>query len=1108
MTANEIQYQIISQRNILAQEQLIALYQSLPQYPDADFCSLLQSYGYLSPADVAAIRQQVQSYPSSSSARVQSSSSGQLGVVNSSQSATEQSIVQQLHEVLKVNPWFQPSAELLWEKLQKLGEGGMGTVYKVRDPRLERNAALKLLLEEDNELAVKRFLREVKITARLEHPNIPPVYEVGKTTSGQLYMVMKVVEGVTLKDRIKRLHRKKTVDRHALEEVLAAFVKVGEAVGYAHSLGIIHRDLKPENIMLGRFGEVQVMDWGIAKDLESLEESEEGVVESCDISSHELDSLGVTVTGSMVGTPGYMAPEQVEGGATREGDVYALGVILTEILTGEKANPGKAMVERIAATVTGSTKTPRDIDRRIAKDIDGLVKAACELDPKKRLASAELFVENLRAYLAQSPLPVYRYSLVERGLGAISRRPGFFVGTAMLFVLLSSTTALYQAFRTSEQQREEAVNIAESATKSEEDLKKAVTALYSLDQAVQRGMPEKEIKERLDAALELGQFDYSLLLSAAKVCVKAGLRDRAKELLFKASRDKSQEKPYEALFMLHRIELAENLSNSIRMTDSAKELVVRARAAGDENEFTVTMDAAKLYLAGQIQESYRIISRLEKYSQSFAFGYFIRGLIEAKLAKDDDAEKSLKKSMAIDPDFVSAINAMGVLARKRGRFEEAIKLYSKSIQLAPKDFRAYSGRSLVWKEKFDLERALEDSNVAVRLNNKDAQSLQNRAAIKSALEDLEGSQKDLLLAATIDPGNPQIQYNLGILRHQMGKQNEAKKILEDVVLKEPIDVVTLRLRAQLKAGLEDYKGAIADFDACLEKDQGNPELFRLRGMTKGFSGDLEGSIADLDKSLTLNPRDPTALNSRGVAKLRLKRNVEALSDFDAALKLRPKYLNALINRGTVLKNLKRYREAAKALDRVLARKPDLISALRLRATCRRNTKDYRGALRDFDRLEKLAPNDKDLYNNRGVLKAFLKDYEGAYTELTKALKQDPKNAQTYVNRSTILKNLGRRAEAIKDLSQAITLNPKLSHAYRFRGDHYEKLKQYENALKDYETLIKLRPQSANAHLSKGRVLNLMNRKKDAAAALKIFLKLQPKAPNAEKLREFVKRYSQ
>ncbi|MDF1666694.1 MAG: serine/threonine-protein kinase, partial [Planctomycetota bacterium] len=215
-------------------------------------------------------------------------------------------------------------ARFAFETLGKIGEGGMGSVYQVKDHRINRIAALKLLSDKNaTEHARLRFLREAVITAGLDHPAIPPVYETGLTPAGDLYMLMRMIRGKTLNEVIKECHDLGKLERRELIEIM---IKVAEAVAYAHSQGIVHRDLKPDNIMVGEFGEVLVIDWGIAKDLKEGEAEQTDKILECVLSKSELEQVGVTVSGTMVGTPGYMAPEQIDGVDMDErSDVFALG---------------------------------------------------------------------------------------------------------------------------------------------------------------------------------------------------------------------------------------------------------------------------------------------------------------------------------------------------------------------------------------------------------------------------------------------------------------------------------------------------------------------------------------------------------------------------------------------------------------------------------------------------------------------------------------------------------------------------------------------------------------------------------------------------------------
>ena len=208
--------------------------------------------------------------------------------------------------------------------VRKIAAGGMGTVYLADDTKLDRRVALKVMREVDStgDLA-SRMLREARILARLEHPSIVPVHDVGTLPDGRVFYVMKFVEGETL-------------DRQAQQttspsDLLRIFQKICEAVAFAHAHGVLHRDLKPENIMVGPFGEVLVMDWGVAKTTGASDGSG-GVRPEPPAGNGPITD---TVDGTVVGTPRYMSPEQARGEAVDErSDVYALGAILHVLLTG------------------------------------------------------------------------------------------------------------------------------------------------------------------------------------------------------------------------------------------------------------------------------------------------------------------------------------------------------------------------------------------------------------------------------------------------------------------------------------------------------------------------------------------------------------------------------------------------------------------------------------------------------------------------------------------------------------------------------------------------------------------------------------------------------
>ncbi|MEP6859827.1 MAG: serine/threonine-protein kinase [Deltaproteobacteria bacterium] len=268
-----------------------------------------------------------------------------------------------------------------------IGRGGMGEVVMAHDERIGRDIAIKRMRgSTPTEDAIARFLREARIQARLEHPAIVPVHELGRDADGQPFFTMKRLAGVTLAEMLI------APTPPPRQKLLRALADVCGAIAFAHERGVVHRDLKPANIMLGKFGEVYVLDWGLAR---VVAEREPRSV-ATDVAS--LD--GTTQVGAVLGTPGYMAPEQVLGAADVgcPADVYALGAILFEILAGEPLHPRG--LGALASTLTAIDGNPsqRAVDRSVPPELDALCCAALVIDPSARPSASEL-AARLEGYL-------------------------------------------------------------------------------------------------------------------------------------------------------------------------------------------------------------------------------------------------------------------------------------------------------------------------------------------------------------------------------------------------------------------------------------------------------------------------------------------------------------------------------------------------------------------------------------------------------------------------------------------------------------------------------------------------------------------------------------
>jgi len=299
-----------------------------------------------------------------------------------------------------------------YELLEEIGRGGQGVVYRARQKSLNRTVALKVigLGHWSSTQQLKRFRREAEAAARLEHPSIVPIYEVGER-DGSCYFSMKFVEGGQLDEVVKR-------EQMPIRFAAELIAKVARTVHYAHEHGVLHRDIKPGNILLDGKGEPHLTDFGLAH----LVEAESSI-------THTLDVLG---------TPSYMAPEQAvrnNDAVSSVTDVYGLGAVLYQLLTGQPPFAGGATYETIKLLLDTEPRQPRLLNPKIDRDLSTICLKCLEKDPKRRYSSALALAEDLERWLKHEPIKARRTGILTRSRKWVRRNPSIALMTAMLVAL-------------------------------------------------------------------------------------------------------------------------------------------------------------------------------------------------------------------------------------------------------------------------------------------------------------------------------------------------------------------------------------------------------------------------------------------------------------------------------------------------------------------------------------------------------------------------------------------------------------------------------------------------------------------------------------------------
>lgn len=327
---------------------------------------------------------------------------------------------------------------------KSIGRGGMKMVLQVRDTDTARDVAMAVLPDAAirPRKDLRKFIEEARITAALEHPNIVPVHEIGMDAAGAPYFTMKLLRGETLASVLERLNRQdpEALERYRLFHLLHIFIKICNGISFAHSKGVLHMDLKPSNIQIGEFGEVLVLDWGLAK---VMTRKNDPALSFCPFGDPEpfFDGSTVTLDGVTKGTPGYMAPEQAAGQNSKldeKSDIYSLGAILYAILTWKNPLDPENLQNMLQRTVYGNIVPPRERapERDIPSALEAVVQKAMRVNPAERYNSVEELREDVNAYIGGFATDAEQATVIKKSFLFAKRNLLTFIPFSIIVFLL------------------------------------------------------------------------------------------------------------------------------------------------------------------------------------------------------------------------------------------------------------------------------------------------------------------------------------------------------------------------------------------------------------------------------------------------------------------------------------------------------------------------------------------------------------------------------------------------------------------------------------------------------------------------------------------------
>ncbi len=634
-----------------------------------------------------------------------------------------------------------PSSEQKYELFHELGRGGMGKVVLVRDLDIRRDVAMKLLHEGSNAEPedIARFVQEAQITGQLEHPNIIPVHELGCGKEGQIYFTMKRVKGCSLAEILFKIKHndEATIREFPLRKLLHTFMKVCDAVAYAHHKGVIHRDLKPENIMVGRFGEVLVMDWGLAKILKQEQTTKLDIAQSdkrtiSRVSTSTLDTgTSLTMKGTVAGTPNYMSPEQAAGNLPLDyrTDIYALGSTLYEILTLSPPYRGEHSVIVLRQVLDAPPPTPRQKAprRRIPKELEAITLKAMARKPEDRYNSAEELAEDIRLFLEQRPIAVFRETILTSSVKWVKRNPTLAVALFSLIVI--SLISAFLAFITLDSLR---------TKKSALEAKKA--ALEENEKLLKRALAhEKELSLMKDRELKRTKVQ-KLLLERNKIAVDINSMDAHQRGKLLALCDKILEiEPNHIKTRLDRIQLRlaigdfknaqidceyleklipENptldyfyalLLSKLRKYNRALRLIEKAVKHNSNNFKIQFLYIMMLGKTGHYKKAHSVLERLKFFPMFKPIGAKLHIVCwsEEQKVETQSAPLKLERTLLFDKLIRDALFAVA-----QSRYSLAQQAFEKLCQNFPSNIIGWYGLACVHTAKLDYEKAFVAFKVA------------------------------------------------------------------------------------------------------------------------------------------------------------------------------------------------------------------------------------------------------------------------------------------------------------------------------------------------------------------------------------------------------------
>jgi tetratricopeptide (TPR) repeat protein len=936
-----------------------------------------------------------------------------------------------------------------YEILQRLGEGGMGVVYRARHLGLNRLVALKMVRggSQARRDFFTRFRVEAESVARLSHPNIVQIYDIGEA-GGLPFVALELLDGGSLADR---LAGNPQPGRQAAE----LMTTLARAVQIAHESGIIHRDLKPANVLYTSDGVPKITDFGLAKRVASND--------------------GHTQSGQIMGSPSYMAPEQARGDSRNVGppaDVYALGAILYEMLTGRPPFKGETPMETVRQVVDDDPVTPSRLVPRVPRDLETICLKCLHKDPARRYATAGALADDLRRYLDGKPIAARRTPAWERAAKWVRRRPtAALAGTFALLALVAVIAGLFARQASQLERSRKIVAALDDGARLERDADAArlLPKLRDVELRISSFLPQlesladdqrvKDLRGRLEWKLNVvhSGIDQYQSEQARKERLTAerqrfgDFRDLYNKAVFHDTRFTALDLPGNEAATRQAVVAALDVYAAPGPGDTwAPGSLPASLSPSDRAEIAEDCYELLLVLSQAETPPERGLSRLDQAARLHPAptrAYLSRRALCLERAGDRQGAERERRDADNQPVTTPFDHYLaGQDAYKRREPIAAIRHFDATLREQPDHFWAQCLSAICWLQLKHPEAARAGFTACLKrepefawlyilrgfassLGPEDAPPEERRLRSEAAEADYRRAM-DLLERKPNDEMRYVVLVNRGVLRLQGGDLDDAAGFLLRAIQADPRSYPAYAALAAVRRKQGRTEEALAQFTRAIERKRDLAALYRDRagvvlGSKEATPTQRAQALSDLDRAIRLEKPDNPVLARDHTHRGRLLaldgQWNEALAACEAAIERVRDDDEAHLLRLDLLRRLKRHVDAIRSCDPLIARGKATAAIYEQRALARESIRDFSGAIEDFTSAMALGGDRPKLLRHRGWLYIVADAPRLALHDFQEAIGLDPSSGDAHNGRGLARLRFGEHHEAVADAERAISL---------------------------------------------------------------------------------------